>query len=380
MVQHPSPSGVLAAPHARHGLGRLTPALAALSGFVILGGLSLSSIMPPLAPAGSESERRRIVLASPAVPGDEGTPVLARSPEPATLEPQQSALLEPVAPSASEADAPPQTPFAEHSPAPSPESPPQEMALGPQLVPLPVPRPPELRGEPSRRADRSRRARAPEAPAAPAEEPSFFEKLFGIERSAAPALAFASLGGSAVDGAQRRQLVPVPSPMPSPLPSPEAGGGTAVYDIGARTVTLPSGERLEAHSGLGASMDDPRYVHLRMRGATPPGTYDLTEREQPFHGVRALRMHPVGGSAAIHGRTGILAHTYMLGPSGASNGCVSFKDYEKFLQAYLRGEVQRIVVVAGRIPDRPPLVAGRSAGPTKRSVRRAGSVRVASLP
>ena len=33
------------------------------------------------------------------------------------------------------------------------------------------------------------------------------------------------------------------------------------------------------------------------------------------------------------------------GPSGQSFGCVSFRDYEKFLQAYLRGEVTRLVVV-----------------------------------
>ena len=91
---------------------------------------------------------------------------------------------------------------------------------------------------------------------------------------------------------------------------------------------MPNGERLEAHSGLGDKLDDPRFVHVRMRGATPPGTYDLTERERLFHGVRALRLNPVGGSAAIHGRNGLLAHTYMLGPNGDSNGCVSFKNYD----------------------------------------------------
>jgi hypothetical protein len=47
----------------------------------------------------------------------------------------------------------------------------------------------------------------------------------------------------------------------------------------------------------------------------------------------------------MYGRAGILAHTYMLGPNGQSNGCVSFKDYNKFLQAFLRGEVDRMVVV-----------------------------------
>ena len=35
----------------------------------------------------------------------------------------------------------------------------------------------------------------------------------------------------------------------------------------------------------------------------------------------------------------------MLGPNGQSNGCVSFKDYDKFLHAFLKGEVERLVVV-----------------------------------
>jgi len=46
------------------------------------------------------------------------------------------------------------------------------------------------------------------------------------------------------------------------------------------------------------------------------------------------------------GRSGILAHTYMLGPNGDSNGCVSFKNYDAFLQAYLNREVKRLAVVA----------------------------------
>jgi hypothetical protein len=62
--------------------------------------------------------------------------------------------------------------------------------------------------------------------------------------------------------------------------------------------------------------------------------------------VAALRLTPVGGEGAIHGRTGLLAHTYMLGPNGDSNGCVSFRDYNKFLQAYRNGEVKRLIVVA----------------------------------
>jgi hypothetical protein len=97
-----------------------------------------------------------------------------------------------------------------------------------------------------------------------------------------------------------------------------------------------------------------------MRGATPPGTYDLTEREALFHGVRAIRLNPVGGSAAIFGRNGILAHSYLLGPNGDSNGCVSFKDYDRFLQAYLRGEIRRLVVVPGNGQDRLPVTAARN--------------------
>jgi hypothetical protein len=119
---------------------------------------------------------------------------------------------------------------------------------------------------------------------------------------------------------------------------------TAVYDIGAKAVYLPSGVVLEAHSGMGALMDDPDHVDQRMVGATPPATYDLKPREKPFHGVRALRMTPAEGTSAL-GRVGLLTHNYMLGPRGDSNGCVSIKDYDRFLKAYDNGEFNRLVVV-----------------------------------
>jgi Protein of unknown function (DUF2778) len=119
---------------------------------------------------------------------------------------------------------------------------------------------------------------------------------------------------------------------------------TAIYDIAARTVYMPNGRRLEAHSGFGAHMDDIRYVKLRMTGPTPPNVYNLRMRESLFHGVQAIRLIPADG-AKMHGRAGILAHSYMLGPNGQSNGCVSIRDYQEFLDAYLRGEVDRIVVV-----------------------------------
>jgi hypothetical protein len=119
---------------------------------------------------------------------------------------------------------------------------------------------------------------------------------------------------------------------------------TAVYDISAQAVYLPNGVRLEAHSGLGNRMDKVDSVGERMVGATPPGTYELKPREKLFHGVRALRMTPVDSESTL-GRTGLLVHNYMLGPDGASNGCVSIRNYERFLKAYSDGEVTRLVVV-----------------------------------
>jgi hypothetical protein len=119
---------------------------------------------------------------------------------------------------------------------------------------------------------------------------------------------------------------------------------TAVYDISARAVYLPSGLSLEAHSGMGALRDDPEHVSVRMAGATPPAVYDLKLREKPFHGVDALRMTPVEGSD-VSGRAGLLVHPFMLGPNGDSNGCVSIKNYDRFLKAFNDGEVNRLVVV-----------------------------------
>jgi hypothetical protein len=119
---------------------------------------------------------------------------------------------------------------------------------------------------------------------------------------------------------------------------------TAVYDISAHAVYLPSGLSLEAHSGLGRLRDDPEHVDQRMVGATPPATYELKPREKLFHGVRALRMLPVDGTSTL-GRAGLLTHSYMLGPDGDSNGCVSIRDYERFLRAFDDGEIARLVVV-----------------------------------
>ena len=120
----------------------------------------------------------------------------------------------------------------------------------------------------------------------------------------------------------------------------------AVYVISHKKVYLPDGTELEAHSGYGDYMDDPRFARLRMRGVTPPHVYDLKMREALFHGVEAIRMLPIGGSDEIFGRDGILAHSYLLGPRGQSHGCVSFKDYDAFLDAFKEGKISRIAVLA----------------------------------
>ncbi len=134
--------------------------------------------------------------------------------------------------------------------------------------------------------------------------------------------------------------------------NPVAGGSapydrdTAVYDISAHTVYLPDGTSLEAHSGLGSMLDNPKSAPIKMHGVTPPHMYELTPREALFHGVSALRLNPIGGEDTIYGRAGLLAHTYMLGPNGDSNGCVSFKDYNAFLNAYRNQGIKRLAVVA----------------------------------
>jgi hypothetical protein len=156
---------------------------------------------------------------------------------------------------------------------------------------------------------------------------TIFEKLFGKPAAAPVTLAYADADGAAAtaDGLYDHS--------------------TAVYDISAHKVYLPDGTALEAHSGLGALLDDPDHADARDRGVTPPTLYDLKPRESLFHGVQALRLIPVDGESATYGRSGLLAHTYMLGPNGDSNGCVSFRDYDAFLQAYESHKIDRLAVV-----------------------------------
>jgi hypothetical protein len=165
-----------------------------------------------------------------------------------------------------------------------------------------------------------------------------FEKLFGGNAPASgPVLAYAGSDGGVLANGTDAAAANEPS---------LTDRTTAVYDISARKVYMPDGTKLEAHSGLGSRLDNPSSANEKMRGVTPPHIYELKPREALFHGVAALRLTPVGGEGAIYNRNGLLAHTYMLGPNGDSNGCVSFRDYNKFLQAYRNGEVKRLIVVA----------------------------------
>jgi hypothetical protein len=233
-------------------------------------------------------------------------------------------------------------------PVPQPETPklaeagkPKEAAPV-QVAAIPPQRPAETK--PARSAgaavrDMAQRAKAAVMSIATNEKQTIFEKLWGKQPSHGSLLSFASADASITGSLGQNQ-------------NPALGGSapydrsTAVYDISAHTVYLPDGTRLEAHSGLGNKLDDPSSANIRMRGVTPPHIYELKPREALFHGVPALRLNPIGGEEAIHGRSGLLAHTFMLGPNGDSNGCVSFRDYNAFLNAYRNQGIKRLAVVA----------------------------------
>lgn len=131
---------------------------------------------------------------------------------------------------------------------------------------------------------------------------------------------------------------------------------TVLYDITKRAVYMPDGTKLEAHSGFGEWMDDPESVHRKNVGVTPPNVYAVSFREKPFHGVRALRMKPVG-DGKMYGRDGILAHSFLLGEAGASNGCISIREYDTFLKAFEDGQFNRIIVVRSIDEPMPRLLA-----------------------
>jgi hypothetical protein len=204
--------------------------------------------------------------------------------------------------------------------------------------------PPARPSEPEKTAgdsirDMAQRAKAAVMSIASGERASITEKLWGKQEQRGSLLSYASADASITGSIGREK-------------NPALGGSapyerdTAVYDISAHAVYLPDGSKLEAHSGLGSMLDDPNSAKIRMHGVTPPHIYELTPRESLFHGVPALRLNPVGGEDAIYGRSGLLAHTFMLGPNGDSNGCVSFRDYNAFLNAYRNQGIKKLAVVA----------------------------------
>ena len=220
--------------------------------------------------------------------------------------------------------------------APKKDNVPAQVALN---SPSPASRPPEV--SPATRSvgtsirEMTQRAKAAVMSIASNDKQSIADKLWGKQPHTS-LLSFASADAS-VTGS---------------IPQNPAGGGsplydrdTAVYDISAHTVYLPDGTSLEAHSGLGSMLDNPKSAAIKMHGVTPPHMYELTPREALFHGVPALRLNPIGGEDTIYGRAGLLAHTYMLGPNGDSNGCVSFKDYNAFLNAYRNQGIKKLAVV-----------------------------------
>ncbi len=136
-----------------------------------------------------------------------------------------------------------------------------------------------------------------------------------------------------------------PASPSSPAPKwPGIGSKVAIYDITNGVVHMPNGTKLEAHSGIGSMRDNPKFTHVKMRGPTPPGTYKLSMRESLFHGVAAIRLTPTDGKPP-QGRTGLLAHSYLLRVRGDSHGCVAFAEYDRFLKAFQRGEITHMIIV-----------------------------------
>ncbi len=235
-----------------------------------------------------------------------------------------------------------------------------------ESFPLPPARPLGF-GAPTQSTPERHASRPDVAVARPGAQPdnrNVIEKLLGWAHPSAPGVASTttariaatppvvaeqreSESAAAAGGLGRGPLFSFPSIFGNSAPAPVSGYDhyTAVYDISARVVYLPDGTRLEAHSGLGQALDNPRFVAERAVGPTPPHVYELTLREGSFHGVQAIRLNPVG-EGGIYGRAGLLAHPFMLGPNGDSNGCVSFRNYEAFLRAYENGQIKKLAVVA----------------------------------
>ena len=323
----------------------------------VVGAIELSTVARALVPSTPVPQTKRLALAT--VPA---APALAT---PATLSPAPQAN---VAPHLIAAPHAPVKPSADHTvaalPPPPPPSPP---------TPLPTPRPQNLASQISAPQLLAPQIAAPQLQAPQISAAQIFAPQIQAAQLQAPRDIARAPSGPAAHAAEPEITASIP-PQPAPpaassvqkLIAPQGAHAelpllaavdnrTAIYDIEAHVVYLPSGERMEAHSGLGQWLDDPHHVNIKDRGATPPNVYDLVLRDGLFHGVQAIRLNPVG-EYNMYGRDGILAHPYMLGPSGQSFGCVSFKDYEQFLHAFTKGEVARLVVVP-HLDGKPPAMA-----------------------
>ncbi|XSC46161.1 tlde1 domain-containing protein [Bradyrhizobium sp. RDT10] len=193
-------------------------------------------------------------------------------------------------------------------------------------VPATAPKEPEARTAEDKTAkassgttvrDMAQRAKAAVMSIASNEKQTMVEKLWGKQPAAGGLLAYAS-----ADASVTGSIIDTRSQNPMMGGSPPYDRQTAVYDISAKTVYLPDGTRLEAHSGLGSKMDDVRYSHVRMQGVTPPHIYELKPREALFHGVPALRLTPLGGEEKSTAATGCSRTPICLGraasPTAAS--------------------------------------------------------------
>jgi hypothetical protein len=122
---------------------------------------------------------------------------------------------------------------------------------------LPKPRPPELGSAGTPSLALQAMAQRDKALASAATDTSIFQRFFGKRPDAAPALAYAATDGGVFNNGQSitsgRSLA--------------SDGQTAIYDISARTVYMPDGTKLEAHSGFGDLLDDPRHCGLSRSAA-----------------------------------------------------------------------------------------------------------------
>ena len=215
------------------------------------------------------------------------------------------------------------------SPLYSPPSPDRQVA---QMARLPVPRPADAgpaAGPAKNTACSLIREMTQSAKARPCWRPSRKRETHDLRqavwqlKSSGATLAYASADASATGTIDR------------PKTAPGRIGALRSVDRGLaifRAVRLicPDGTKLEAHSGLGSKLDDPKFV------ARQDVSPDAAARLRPGAAggavpwrSGALRLIPVGGDEAIYGRSGLLAHTYMPGPNGdpATAAFLSRRDY-----------------------------------------------------